>query len=62
MKKTYALSYNTKKLGLVKTIIKTEDLDATAKIGFDAYGNTLIEVICDEEDYAVLKEVFNMVG
>lgn len=60
--KTFALTYRTDKLELVKTIIKTEDLEATAKIGRDAYGNTLIEVTCDDEDYSILKDVFNMVA
>lgn len=60
--KEYALTYNTKKLNLVKTIIENEDLEATAKIGRDAYGNTWIEVTCDEEDYNTLKDIFNMVA
>jgi len=60
--KNYFLTHRTNKIELVNTIIKNEDLDATAKIEADAYGNLVITIIADEEDYEILKEMFDMVG
>lgn len=60
--KNYFLTNRTNKIELVNTIIKNEDLEATAKITKDAYGNSMIEIEADEEEYEILKEMFNMVA
>lgn len=60
--KNYFLTNRINKIELVNTIIKNEDLEATAKITEDAYGNSMIEIEADEEEYEILKEMFNMVA
>lgn len=59
--KEFALTYGTKDLSLVKTIIKNEDLDAVALTYEDALGNVWIGIVADEEDYKTIKGIYNMV-
>lgn len=59
--KEFALTFGTKDLSLVKTIIKNEDLDAVALTCEDALGNVWIEIVADEEDYKTIRGIYNMV-
>ena len=53
---------SSKALALVKSIIKTEDLDLNISIAENALGDTVIKVKGSTAEVATLRAIYGMVG